>query len=82
MTTSGIRQMVRSRGKLAGLPKLYPHMLRHTYVHDWLSLGGEEGDLMRLAGWSSRQMLDRYAASAQQGRALRAAKRLGLGDRL
>lgn len=82
MTTSGIRQMVRARGKKAGIPKLYPHKLRHTWVDDWLSEGGSEGDLMRLAGWSSRQMLDRYGASAAEGRALRAAKRLGIGDRL
>ena len=83
MTTSGLRQMVRQRGRQAGLPKqLYPHMLRHSFAHHWLSEGGGEGDLMRLAGWSSRQMLDRYGASAAEGRAISAARRLGLGDRL
>lgn len=83
MTTSGIRQMVRSRGGQAGLPKqLYPHMLRHSFAHYWLLDGGNEGDLMRLAGWSSRQMLERYGASGATDRAIRAHQRLGLRDRL
>ena len=82
MTTSGIRQMVRTRGRLAGLPKLYPHMLRHAFAHHWLSDGGNEGDLMRLAGWSSDQMLRRYARTSAERRAIQAHKRLGLRDRL
>ena len=56
--------------------------MRHSFAHAWLHAGGGETDLMRVAGWRSRQMLERYGASAAQERSLSAAKRLALGDRL
>jgi hypothetical protein len=42
---------------------------RHTFAHQELAEGGAEVDLMRLAGWKSRQMLGRYGASAADARA-------------
>jgi integrase len=60
---------VRRGGEQAGLPGLHPHQLRHTFAHAWLAQGGGETDLMRLAGWKSRQMLGRYGASAADARA-------------
>jgi integrase family protein with SAM-like domain len=51
--------------------------------HVWLSTdqGGAEGDLMELAGWTSRQMLTRYCASARSARARCSYDRIELGDR-
>lgn len=67
----GMRKMIARRGRQAGLD-VHPHMLRHTFVDNWLRNGGSEVDLARLAGWTTTRMAERYAQHRATERAVTA----------
>ncbi len=56
LTTRGIQKLIRRRST--------PTSSATPSPTSSASAGGNKGDLMRLAGWKSRTMLNRYAASA------------------
>lgn len=68
------------RADLASIKEFHPHVLRHTAAGRWLAAGGSEGGLMAVAGWSRRDMIDRYTRATSERRAADEARRLGLGD--
>ncbi len=76
----GLRVTLLERAELAGIKGFHPHVLRHTAASRWLAAGGTEGGLMAVAGWSSRDMLDRYARATASERAAAEARNLGLGE--
>ncbi len=75
LSPDGIRRIVDRRATLAGL-RVHPHLFRHTFAHRWLSDGGNEGDLMALGGWRSREVMGRYGRGAATARAIDAYRRL------
>lgn len=81
LTDNGILQMVRRRGREAGLEGLHPHLFRHSFADSMLRLGMQEGNLMRLGGWRSRGMLQRYGAGAADDRARLAYDTISKRDR-
>lgn len=82
LSGSGIAQMLKRRGREAGVADVHPHRFRHTFAHQWLADGGQENDLVQLAGWTSGQMVARYGRSAAGARAMDAKSANSPGDRL
>jgi site-specific recombinase XerD len=82
LTGSGIRRMTWRRSDEAGISRVHPHALRHSFAHAFLAAGGQKSDLMALAGWRSRTMLTRYAASTRQERAIASHRQLSPGGQL
>ena len=76
----GLHKTLKWRAELAGLKNFHPHLLRHTAASRWLAAGGSEGGLMAVAGWSTRDMIDRYTRSTAAERAAAEARGLNLGE--
>jgi integrase/recombinase XerD len=80
LSYDGLYVALRHRAELAGIPNFHPHVTRHTAAQRWLSAEGSEGGLMAVAGWTRRDMIDRYTRATASQRAAEEARRLGLGD--
>ncbi len=68
------------RRHCAELTGFHPHLLRHTAASRWLAAGGSEGGLMAVAGWSTRDMIDRYTRATAAEHAAAEARGLNLGE--
>ena len=75
-TAWGIERMLHRRCRGAGIEKFNLHRFRHTFAHMAMDRGMSDSNLMNIAGWKSRSMLDRYGASKAGERALSAQRKL------
>lgn len=76
----GLYRALQGRAERAEIKGFHPHVMRHTAASRWLAAGGSEGGLMAVAGWTRRDMLDRYTRASSERRAAEEAQRLNLGD--
>lgn len=76
----GLDVAMKRRAEAAGISGFHLHLLRNTAATRWLAAGGSENGLMAVAGWSSRQMLDRYTKASASDRAAAESRRLDLGN--
>lgn len=79
-TYYGLHSALKYRAELAGIDGFHPHLTRHTAAQRWLAASGSEGGLMAVAGWTRRDMLDRYTQASAAERAAAEARGLNLGD--
>ena len=82
LTVWGVSQMIQRRAKQANLDNIHAHAFRHGFAIGYLGKGGQEGELMQLAGWKSRSMVERYAGQTAAERAQRSYDRYDPGEDL
>ncbi|MBI4322172.1 MAG: tyrosine-type recombinase/integrase [Chloroflexi bacterium] len=70
LTPSGLKSMIARLGQRAGVPRLHPHLCRHTYATNFLLGGGPELLLKQNLGHTTLKMVDHYAHVADQKAAL------------
>jgi integrase len=63
--------------KRAGVPGRLIHDLRRSAARDFRRAGVSEGEIMRLCGWETRSMFDRYNVIDEGDLARAVAKRYG-----
>src|SRR5689334_23892509 len=60
LQTRAVRSAWERACKAAGLEGRLVHDLRRTAARDFRRAGVSEGEIMRLCGWKTRDMFDRY----------------------
>ncbi|HUN38326.1 MAG TPA: tyrosine-type recombinase/integrase [Trebonia sp.] len=81
LSPSGVYQIVVRRARLVGT-HIHPHQLRHFSASEAKAAGMSDEDIMRLFGWSTTAMLRHYGEIQGTARAVAAARKHHLGDRL
>jgi integrase/recombinase XerD len=76
----GLNTSLKERAEASGINGFHLHLMRHTAATRWLRAGGSESGLMAVAGWATRDMIDRYTGASASERAAAEARGLNLGD--
>jgi site-specific recombinase XerD len=60
MTRGGVYQIIERLGKRAGIPRLHPHLLRHTFATHYLINGGDPFTLQQILGHEKLETVKIY----------------------
>ena len=60
LTADTVKDLFRKLKKSTGIPRLYPHLLRHSFATRYLENGGNIYNLQAILGHSSLEMVKRY----------------------
>ena len=71
MSPSALRSLTERLSKTAGVPRLHPHLLRHTYATQFLLNGGDVFLLKQNLGHTTLVMVENYVHIASRMAALR-----------
>lgn len=71
LSSAGIKSYLVRLGKSAGVPRLHPHLLRHTYATSFLINGGDSFLLKQNLGHSTLSMVENYVHIASRIAAIR-----------
>jgi site-specific recombinase XerD len=69
LSGAGIAAMLLTRCREARIGPIHPHQFRHTWAAAIQASGIQDGAIMTLAGWTGREMLDRYGRDTAAQRA-------------
>jgi site-specific recombinase XerD len=60
LTYSGLLQAIKRLGRKAGVPRLHPHLFRHTFAVKYLMKGGDVMTLRRILGHTTLEVTQIY----------------------
>ncbi len=71
LSPAGVKSFITRVGRSAGVPRLHPHLLRHTYATSFLINGGDAFLLKQNLGHSTLSMVENYLHIASRLAAVR-----------
>ena len=71
LSPAGVKSFMVRLGRSAGVPRLHPHLLRHTYATSFLINGGDAFLLKQNLGHSTLSMVENYVHIASRIAAIR-----------
>ena len=81
-TPQTLLKRIANLGLRAGIERVHPHLLRHTFASHFRLQGGDEASLMAIGGWSSSEMARYYGRSVLGAVAMQRSRELQLTERL
>ena len=64
LSVNAVQLVIARLGKRAGVPRLHPHLLRHTFATRYLINGGDMFTLQRILGHTTLAMVNHYVQLA------------------